>query len=83
MRCRRAVEVLHVLTDEGVRGTFRQSRERVVDVAVMAFVREHVLEAVDPLRVVVELPIGLGDARRGEAVPLVVELRARGSCLFD
>ena len=83
MRSGCAVEVLHVLTDEEVRGALGQSRKRVVHVAVMAFVREHVLEAVDPLRVVVELPVGLGDARRGEAVPLVVELRARGSCLFD
>ena len=55
----------------------------MVDVSVVTLVREHVLEAVDPLRVVVELPVGLGDARRGEAVPLVVELRARRRRLVD
>jgi len=55
----------------------------VVHVAMMTLVGQHVLEAVDPLRVVVELPVGLGDARRGEAVPLVVELRAWRSCLGD
>ena len=83
MRSRCLVEVLHMLLDEGVRGTFRQSRERVVHVAMMALVGQHVLEAVDPLRVVVELPVGLGDARRGEAVPLVVEFGARRRRLFD
>ena len=55
----------------------------MVHVAMMTLVGQHVLEAVDPLRVVVELPVGLGDARRGEAVPLVVELRAWRSCLGD
>ena len=55
----------------------------MVDVSVVTLVREHVLEAVDPLRVVVELPVGLGDARRGEAVPLVVEFGARRRRLFD
>ena len=83
MRSRCAVEVLHVLRDEWVRRALGQSRERVVHVAVMTLVREHVLEAVDPLRVVVELPVGLGDARRGEAVPLVVEFGARRRRLFD
>ena len=83
MRSRCAVEVLHVLRNEGVRGAFRKSRERVVHVAMVTLVREHVLEAVDPLRVVVELPVGLGDARRGEAVPLVVEFGARRRRLFD
>ena len=83
MRSRCLVEVLHMLLDEGVRGAFRERGEGMVDVAMMTLVGQHVLEAVDPLRVVVELPVGLGDARRGEAVPLVVEFGARRRRLFD
>ena len=83
LQSHRAQCIALVLQHERIGVLVSKLGEGVVDVAVVALVREHALEGVHPLGVLGQLPVGDGDLRGGEVLPALVQLSAGAQHLLD